>query len=120
VPEEIGWCATYRRAAVAHRSGRILADVAKRWLAWTGVWGVVSALAFLVLYWVIALAVAIMGAIALLVAVMASDWDSHPSFDDRERERARRRKEKYARGSAAREKDRARWEAHQAKRASRG
>lgn len=94
--------------------------MAKRLLAWTGIWVVVSALAFLVLYWVLALAVAIMGAIAVVVAYIASDWDDHPSFDDRERERARKRKEKYERNAAAREKDRARWEAHQAKKASRG
>jgi uncharacterized membrane protein len=99
---------------------RILDGVAKRWLAWTGIWVVVSALAFLVLYWVIALAVAIMGAIALLVAVMSSDWDSHSTYDERERERARKRRERYARGSAGREKDRARWAAQQARKAGRG
>ena len=89
--------------------------MAKRWLAWTGVWVLVSALAFLVLYWVVALAVAIMGLVALVVAVLASDWDEHSTYEQREAARARKRKEKYERGAAARAKDRARWEAHQAK-----
>jgi hypothetical protein len=94
--------------------------VAKRWPVWTGIWVVVSALAFLLFYWVIALGVTIMGAIAVAVAVTGSDWDSHSTFDERERERARKRKEKYERSAGKRAKDRAKWEAHQAKKAAQG
>lgn len=94
--------------------------MAKRWLLWTGIWVVVSALAFLVLYWVVALAIAIMGLVALVVGVMSSDWDQHSTFEQREAARARKRKAKYERGAAARAKDRARWDAHQAKKGARG
>jgi hypothetical protein len=48
---------------------------------------------------------------------MARDWDQHPTFEDREAARARRRKEKWERNADARARDRARWEAHQAKQA---
>jgi hypothetical protein len=93
--------------------------VAKRWLLWTGIWVAVSALAFLAFYWVVALAITIMGLVALVVALMSQDWDEHSTFEQREAERARKRKERYERGAAARTKDRARWEAHQAKKAGR-
>lgn len=92
---------------------------AKRWLMWVAIWVVVSALAFLVLYWVLALAVAIMGLFAVVVAAVASDWENHPTFEEREAVRARRRQEKYERTAGARAKDRARWEAHQARKAAR-
>ena len=97
--------------------------MAKRWLLWTGIWVVVSALAFLAFYWVVALAVAIMGLVALVVAMMSSDWDQHSTFEERELARARRRAAKQAerreRTKDARAKDRARWEAHQARKAAR-
>jgi hypothetical protein len=59
----------------------------------------------------------IMGVTLLGIGAAARDWDRHPSYEDRELARARRRKEKWERGSAARERDRARWEAHQARQA---
>ena len=59
----------------------------------------------------------IMGVTLLGIGATARDWDRHPSYEDRELARARRRKEKWERGSAARERDRARWEAHQARQA---
>lgn len=59
----------------------------------------------------------IFGATLLVVSAMARDWDAHPSFEERELARARKRKEKWERGSAARARDRARWEAHQERRA---
>jgi hypothetical protein len=49
---------------------------------------------------------------------VASDWDQHSTFEERELVRARKRKEKWERNAGAREKDRALWEAHQAKKAA--
>jgi hypothetical protein len=60
---------------------------------------------------------AIMGVTLLGIGAMARTWDQHPSYEDRELARARRRKEKWDRNAAARARDRARWEAHQAKQA---
>jgi hypothetical protein len=94
--------------------------VTKRW--WLGFAGyaVVTALAFLILYWVLALLIAVMGATVLVVAAMARSWDEHSTFEEREMRRARKRKEKFERNAGARAKDRARWEAHQARKADRG
>ena len=87
----------------------------KRALTWGAAWVVVSALAFLLLYWVIALGIAIMGLITVVVAVAASDWENHSTFEEREQVRARKRQEKYDRRAGARAKDRAIWEAHRGK-----
>ena len=83
-----------------------------RWWRWAGVYVVVAALAFLFLYWVIALFIAIVGATLLVVGVLASDWDQHSTFEQRELVRARKRKEKWERNAAARDKDRAILEQH--------
>jgi phosphate/sulfate permease len=74
-----------------------------------------SVAAFLLLDPVIAAFVAILLATVVVIAVLASDWDRHSTFEERELERARRRKEKWERGAAARERDRAKWEAHRAR-----
>jgi hypothetical protein len=94
--------------------------VTKRW--WLGFAGyaVVTALAFLILYWVLALLIAVMGATVLVVAAMARSWDEHSTFEEREMRRARKRKEKFERNAGARAKDRARWEAHQARKGGQG
>ena len=89
--------------------------VSKRWWRWAGVYVVVAALAFWLLYWVIALFVAIVGFTLLVVGAVASDWENHSTFEERELVRARKRKEKWERNAGAREKDRARWDAYQAK-----
>ena len=94
--------------------------MAKRWLMWTLVWAVVSALAFWAFYWVVALGISIMGAMLVVVAIAASDWENHSTFEEREQARARRRKEKYERSAGKRAKDRARWEAHQARKTPQG
>lgn len=60
---------------------------------------------------------AIVGVTALAIAWVARDWDQHPSFEEREAARARKRAAKYDRQAGARAKDRERWEAHQAKQA---
>jgi DNA-binding helix-hairpin-helix protein with protein kinase domain len=81
------------------------------------VWLVVSALAFWLLYWVVALGIAVIGAIAVLVAVLSADWDQHSTFEQREAERARRRRAKYERNAGKRARDRARYEAALARQA---
>ena len=92
----------------------------KRW--WLGLAGyaVITALAFLVLYWVLALLIAIFGGTVLVVTAMARSWDEHSTFEQREMERARKRKAKYERNAGARAKDRALWEAHQARKGREG
>jgi hypothetical protein len=87
----------------------------KRGLIWGAGWVVVSALAFLLLYWVVALGISIMGLVAVVVAVASSDWENHSTFEEREQVRAGKRKEKYERRAGARAKDRAIWEANRAK-----
>jgi hypothetical protein len=72
-------------------------------------------LAFRYLNPIIAAFLVIVAATVLVIAVVARDWDSHPSFEDREAVRAAKRHEKWARRQGARDKDRARWEAHQAR-----
>lgn len=91
-----------------------------RWWRWVGVYVVVAALAFWILYWVLALFVAILGFTVLVVGAVARDWDNHSTFEERELVRARKRKEKWERNTGAREKDRARWEAYQAKKGAEG
>ncbi len=84
------------------------------------IWLAVSVLAFQGIGNVIvATGLVVFGLVLLVVLAMASDWDRHPDFEQRERERARRRQEKWERNAGARARDRARWEAHQARRAAR-
>ena len=59
--------------------------------------------------------VGILGLTMVVMGALARDWDRHPSYEEREDARARRRKERWERGSAARDRDRARWEAYQAR-----
>ena len=75
--------------------------------------------AFLVLDPVVAAFVAIVLVTVAVLAVAAGDWDRHSTFEERELARARRRKEKWERGAAARERDRIRWEAHRARQEAR-
>jgi hypothetical protein len=84
------------------------------------VWAAVSVVAFLAIPDVIVSAgLVIFGAVLLLVLVMARDWDAHSSFEEREMLRARRRKARWERTAGSRARDRERWEAHQARRATR-
>ena len=91
----------------------------KRPLIGAIVWIVGSAVAFAVLDPVIAAFVCILGLTAVVVTFLSSDWVRSTSFEEREAERVRRRKEKWDAGAEARERDRARWEAHQARKAGR-
>jgi membrane protein implicated in regulation of membrane protease activity len=88
-----------------------------KWIAVAAVVAAGCTVAFLVLDPIIAAFVAILLVTALVVALLARDWDRHPTYEQREQVRAQRRKEKWERGTDARERDRARWEAHQARQA---
>ncbi len=98
--------------------GRILGVVPKRHLIAALVVVVVAVLAFLLLSPVLATAVVIGTATLVGVAVLASDWEQHPDYETREMARAPRRQERWERTAGARAKDRARWEAYQAKKAA--
>ena len=78
-----------------------------------------SLAAFLLLDPVLAAFVAIVLVTVAVLVVAASDWDRHSTFEERELARARRRKEKWDRGAAARERDRVKWEAHRARQEAR-
>lgn len=71
--------------------------------------------AFLLLDPVLAAAVTIVAVTGVGIVAAATDWEKHPTFEQRELERARRRAVKREKTAGARAKDRARWEAHQAR-----
>jgi hypothetical protein len=102
-------------AAGSQAGRRILVAVTVRWVIGAAVAVVGSVAAFLVLDPILATFLAILLGTVVVIAVLASDWDRHSTFEQRELERARRRKEKWERGAAARERDRAKWEAHRAR-----
>jgi len=77
-------------------------------------------LAFLFLDPLLAAFLGIFGVVLLVIGWLMRDWDEHPSFEERELERARRRAVKRERTQGARDRDRARWKAHQAKQAGKG
>jgi hypothetical protein len=81
-------------------------------------WVVVTVLAFLIDP-ILGSVVGIFGAIGVVVLALGSTWDEHPDFEQRELDRARRRADKKAKNwdknADARERDRARYAAHQAK-----
>lgn len=83
------------------------------------VWALGAVAAFAVLDPVIAAFAGILGLTAVVAVFLASDWVRSTSYEEREAERARRRKARWEAGAAARERDRARWEAHQARKAGR-
>ena len=88
-------------------------------MLWVVVGIAAAGLAFVLLDPILAAFVAILLTTGVVIAVMAHDWDRHSTFEEREAARARRRKEKWDRGADARARDRARWEAHQARKAER-
>ena len=90
-----------------------------RWVVGGAVAVVGSLAAFLLLDPVVAAFVAIMLVTVAVLVVAAADWDRHSTFEERELARARRRKEKWDRGAAARERDRVKWEAHRARQETR-
>jgi hypothetical protein len=76
-----------------------------------------AVLAFVLVDPILAAFLGILGVTLLGIGAMARDWDEHSTFEDRELARARKRKEKWERSADARARDRARWEAHQARKA---
>jgi hypothetical protein len=104
-------------ASMPHR-GRILAAMSKRVVVAGVAWLVLTVLAFR-LDPILGSSVGIFGGIAVVVIYVAGSWDEHPDYEQRELERARRRAARKERNwekkASAREKDRARYAAHQAK-----
>jgi hypothetical protein len=93
--------------------------VARRLIGWGGVWLVGSIAAFLLLDPILASFLVIVGLCLWGVAVLSSGWEQHPSFEQRELDRARRRAANRERTKDARARDRDRWEAHQQRKAGR-
>lgn len=91
-----------------------------KWIAVSAVVAAGCAAAFVLLDPIVAAFVAMLLLTALAVAFLARDWDRHSTYEQREQARALRRKEKWARGQSARDRDRAKWAAHQARQAARG
>jgi N-acetyl-gamma-glutamylphosphate reductase len=92
--------------------------MSKRTVVAGAVWVLLSVLAFLVDP-VLGACVLIFGAIGVVVVQLASSWEEHPDFEARELARARKRKQKWDRDAGKREKDAARYAAHQARQAER-
>jgi hypothetical protein len=88
--------------------------MSKRTVVAGALWVVLTVLAFLVDP-VLGACVLIFGAIGVVVVQLASSWDEHPDFEARELARARKRKAKWDKNAGAREKDAARYAAHQAR-----
>ncbi|MGY1690449.1 hypothetical protein [Geodermatophilus sp. SYSU D01105] len=93
--------------------------MSKRLMVWGGIWLAVAITAFLLLDPILAAFIAILGLCLWGVALLASDWDRHPSFEQRELARSRRRAAQWEKTKDARARDRARWEAHQQRKAGR-
>ena len=79
-------------------------------------WVVLSVLAFS-LDPILGACVLIFGGIGVVVVQLAGTWDEHPDFEARELARAQRRKAKWEKNAGKREKDAARYAAHQARQA---
>ena len=84
-----------------------------RMLLWGALVAALSVLAFLLLDPILAAFVAILLVTGAVSAVVASNWDQHSTYEERELARSRRRAEKWERNKDVRERDRVRWEAHQ-------
>jgi hypothetical protein len=89
--------------------------VTQRLVLWSVVVVLGSVAAYVFLDPILAAAAAIVLLTTWGAAVAARDWDQHSTFEEREQARALKRKEKWERAKGARERDRARWEAHQAR-----
>ena len=84
---------------------------------WGALIAVVSVVAFVVMDPILAAFLVILLVTGAVIAVLARNWDQHSTFEEREAIRARKRGEKWERNAAARDRDRARWEAHHARQA---
>ena len=90
--------------------------MSKRTVVAGAVWALLTVLAFLVDP-ILGACVLVFGGIGVVVVQLASTWDEHPDFEARELVRARKRKQKWDRDAGKREKDAARYAAHQARQA---
>jgi hypothetical protein len=100
------------------RTGRILAGVPTRLLLpAVGALALLAAAVFLAPDAVVATGLVIAALTVLGLGALAADWEKHPSFEEREQVRARRRRERWEATAGPRARDRARWEAYQAKKA---
>ena len=83
------------------------------------VWGALtvlgSVLAFRFLDPIVAAFLVILLVTGGVIAFLARDWDQHSTYEERELARSRKRAQKWDRNADARARDRARWEAHQAR-----
>jgi membrane protein implicated in regulation of membrane protease activity len=79
--------------------------------------GACCTLAFLALDPIVAAFVTIVLGTGLVIAYLARDWDRHSTYEQREQARTVRRQAKWEARAAVRERDRVRWEAHQARQA---
>ena len=86
---------------------------------WGALVAVLAVLAVVLLDPILAAFVVILLVTAAVSALVASDWDRHSTYEERELARARKRAEKWERGKDARDRDRAKREAHQARQAGR-
>jgi hypothetical protein len=86
---------------------------------WGALVAVLAVLAVVLLDPILAAFVVILLVTAAVCAVVARDWDRHSTYEERELARAQKRAEKWERGKDARARDRAKWEAHQARQAGR-
>jgi hypothetical protein len=91
--------------------------MSKRTLVAGALWVLLTVLAFLVDP-ILGACVLVFGAIGVVVVQLGSTWDQHPDYEARELARAQRRKVKWEKGAKAREKDAARYAAHQAKKSA--
>ena len=91
-----------------------------RIVLWGALVAAVSVLAFRLLDPIVAAFIVILLVTGAVIAYVARDWDQHPTYEQREAVRARKRGEKWDRNQAARDRDRAKWEAHQARQARSG
>ncbi|WP_222195412.1 hypothetical protein [Modestobacter italicus] len=80
-------------------------------------WVALTVLAFLTDP-VLGAVVLIFGGIGVVVVQLSSTWSEHPDFEAREQARAARRKVKWEKNTPKREKDAARYAAHQARQAA--
>jgi membrane glycosyltransferase len=86
-------------------------------LFWGALVAVVSVLLFLLLDPILAAFLVILLVTGAVIGYAARDWDQHSTYEEREAVRAQKRAEKWERNTTARERDRAKWEAHQARQA---
>jgi hypothetical protein len=89
--------------------------VTTRGVFWGALVAVVSVLAFRLLDPILAAFLVILLVTGAVIAFLARDWDQHSTYEEREAVRARKRAAKWERSADARARDRARWDAHQAR-----